>query len=60
MTILAHHMAVEILGREFAPQGVLQHVCTFAALGFLFTTSAYGTFLLFRKAYRAGQPWPRV
>ena len=33
--LFAHHMAVELLGREFSPHGVFQHVCVFAALGFV-------------------------
>jgi hypothetical protein len=50
MEFLAHHMGVELLGREFSPHGVFQHVCVFAALGFVFATSAYGCFMLWRKA----------
>lgn len=50
ISIFAHHMAVELLGREFSPHSVLEHVCTFAALGFVLATSAYGTFVLFTKA----------
>lgn len=55
MTFLAHHMAVELLGREFSPHGVLQHVCTFAAIGALLATSAYGSWTLFRKGREAVQ-----
>lgn len=55
MTIFAHHMAVELLGREFSPHGVVQHVCTFAAIGFFLATSAYGTWALFNKARGAVQ-----
>jgi len=50
MLLFAHHMAVELLGSEFSPHGTLQHVCVFAAVGFVLGTSAYGTFVLFQKA----------
>jgi hypothetical protein len=47
----AHHMAVELLGREFSPEGIVQHICVFAALGLIFGTSAYGTWALASKAF---------
>ena len=50
MFFFLHHMGVELLGREFSPHGVVQHVCTFAALGFIAATSAYGTWSLYHKA----------
>lgn len=46
MFMLAHHVGVELLGREFSPHGVVQHVCVFAALGLVLATSAYGTAVL--------------
>ena len=49
MLPLAHHMAVEILGREFSPQTPLEHACVFLVLGFVFATSTYGTWTLLRK-----------
>ena len=53
MIPFAHHMAVELLGREFSPHGVVQHVCVFAALALVFGTSAYGTLTLATKALEA-------
>ncbi len=53
MSLFAHHMAVELLGREFSPHGVLQHVCVFAGLALVFGTSAYGTWALAAKALEA-------
>jgi hypothetical protein len=50
MLVFAHHMAMELLGHEFSPQGVVQHVCVFAALALIFGTSAYGTWVLAAKA----------
>jgi hypothetical protein len=49
MFVFAHHMAVELLGREFSPHGVFEHVCTFAVIGLLLATSAYGTWTLATK-----------
>jgi hypothetical protein len=53
MLLFAHHMAVELLGREFSPHGVVQHVCVFAALALIVGTSAYGTLVLATKALEA-------
>jgi hypothetical protein len=49
MLVFAHHMAVELLGREFSPHGVVQHVCVFAAVALVVGTSAYGTCILAAK-----------
>jgi len=53
MILFAHHMAVELFGREFSPHGVVQHVCVFAALALVAGTSAYGTWALATKALGA-------
>ena len=50
MLPLAHHVAVEILGREFSPHTPLEHACVFLVLGFVLATSAYGTWTLARRA----------
>jgi hypothetical protein len=55
MLPFAHHMAVELLGREFSPHGVVQHVCVFAALALIVGTSAYGTWVLASKAIEAAR-----
>lgn len=55
MLVFAHHMAVELLGREFSPHGVFQHVCVFAALGLIAATSAYGTWALALRFLSRGQ-----
>lgn len=49
MTPIAHHMAVEFFGREFAPHTTLEHVCTFAALGTVLALAAYGAWTLATK-----------
>jgi hypothetical protein len=50
MPLFAHHMAVELLGREFSPHGVFQHVCVFAALGSVFALAVYGAWTLAHRA----------
>jgi hypothetical protein len=60
MVIFAHHMAVELLGREFSPHGVVQHVCVFAALGLVAATSAYGTWVLAMRMLDSARARRRV
>jgi hypothetical protein len=55
MSLFAHHMAVELLGREFSPQGMVQHICVFAAMAFVMGTSAYGTWALATKVFDSGR-----
>jgi hypothetical protein len=49
MILFAHHIAVEILGREYSPTTVFEHVCLFAITGLILSTSAYGTWTIARK-----------
>ncbi len=49
MMFLAHHVAVELLGREYSPQTVFEHVCLFAITGLILGTSAYGSWTIARK-----------
>lgn len=42
MLLFAHHMAVELFGREFSPHGPLQHVCAFGAISLFLGLSVYG------------------
>jgi hypothetical protein len=60
MITFAHHMAVELFGREFAPQGTLQHICAFAAVGLILATSAYGAWALAAKAWEGVRAGRRV
>jgi hypothetical protein len=60
MFLFAHHMGVELLGREFAPHGTLQHICVFAAVGFVLGTSAFGCWVLFQKALESLRARNRV
>jgi hypothetical protein len=53
MNFLAHHVAVEILGREYSPNTVFEHVCLFTITAFILGTSAYGTWTIARKLIAA-------
>jgi hypothetical protein len=50
MFLLAHHMAVEIFGREFSPRTPLEHVCAFGVLGLVLALATYGAWALGMKA----------
>ena len=56
MILFAHHVAVELWGREFSPRTPLEHVCTFAVVGFVLATSLYGTVALARKSAQVFRP----
>ncbi len=55
MIFLAHHVAVELFGREFSPHTVLEHVCAFAVAGLILSTSVYGTCMLASKLSTAAR-----
>jgi hypothetical protein len=53
MNLLAHHVAVELLGHEYSPNTVFEHVCLFTITAFILGTSAYGTWTIARKLIAA-------
>ena len=50
MMLFAHHVAVELFGREFSPRTPLEHVCTFAALGLVLGLAGIGAWSLASRA----------
>jgi hypothetical protein len=48
MPIFAHHVAVEILGREFSPHTPLEHICTFGGIALIAALACYGGFAVCR------------
>ena len=50
MLVFAHHMGVEVLGREYSPHGAMEHIFVFTALALVLGTSAYGMWVLATKA----------
>jgi hypothetical protein len=55
MPLLAHHMAVEIFGREFAPHSTLDHICAFAAIGTVLALAGFGAWTLAARALAGGR-----
>lgn len=55
MFLLAHHVAVELFGREFSPRTPLEHLCAFAFAGTLFALAGYGGFTLVGKVREFGR-----
>lgn len=49
MFLFAHHVAVELFGREFSPHTPLEHVCAFAVVGTILGLAAYGACVLSAK-----------
>jgi hypothetical protein len=50
MVLLAHHVAVELFGREYSPRTPLEHACAFAVVGTILALAAYGAWTLAAKA----------
>ncbi len=50
MLPFAHHMGVELFGREFSPHGTFQHVCAFGVVGLILALAVYGGWTLAMKA----------
>jgi hypothetical protein len=46
MNLFAHHVAVELFGREYAPRTPLEHVCAFGATGLVLALAVYGAWSL--------------
>jgi hypothetical protein len=52
MPLFAHHMAVEIFGREYSPRTPLEHVVAFGSVGIVLALAAYGAWTLAAKVLR--------
>jgi hypothetical protein len=53
MGLLGHHIAVEIFGREFAPQTPLEHVLAFGGTALVLALTGYGAYAAVRDLLRA-------
>lgn len=49
MIPLAHHVAVELFGREYSPRTPLEHACAFGLVGIILALSVYGGWTLGTK-----------
>jgi hypothetical protein len=50
MILFAHHVAVEIFGREYSPRTPLEHVVAFGTVGMVLALAVYGAWTLAGKA----------
>ncbi|MBX6311384.1 MAG: hypothetical protein IRY99_00445 [Isosphaeraceae bacterium] len=50
MILFAHHVAVELFGREFAPRTPLEHACAFGMTGLILGLAVYGGWTLAARA----------
>jgi hypothetical protein len=56
MYLFAHHIGVELFGKEFAPETPLEHVCAFAIMTVVLGLMSYGAYAAIRdfRRWRAG------
>ena len=47
--LLAHHVAVELFGREYSPRTPLEHACVFGAMALVLGLAVYGAWTLTRQ-----------
>jgi hypothetical protein len=52
MVLWAHHVAVEVFGREYSPETPLEHVMAFGVTGLLVGLMAYGAYAGLRDLLR--------
>ena len=52
MSLFGHHMGVEILGREFAPETPMEHVVAFGITAVVLGLMTYGAIALVRDLLR--------
>ena len=63
MTMFAHHIGVEILGREFSPETPAEHALAFGLGGLLLALLVYGGYAAARdlgRWWRTGRSRPVV
>jgi hypothetical protein len=58
--LFAHHVAVELFGREFSPHTTFEHVCAFGGVGLILALAAYGGWTLVVKLLAAQRTRRRV
>jgi hypothetical protein len=60
MLLFAHHVAVELFGREYSPRTPLEHACAFGAVALILGLAAYGAWTLATKLMRTARARARV
>lgn len=56
MALLAHHIGVELFGREFSPETPMEHVVAFGVAGVMLALMLYGSYAALRdfRKWRRG------
>jgi hypothetical protein len=52
MMVIAHHIGVEILGREFSPETPAEHALVFGITGIMLALMLYGAYAAVRDLRR--------
>ena len=63
MPLYAHHVAVELFGREFSPETPMEHVLAFGITGIVLALVGYGAYAAirdFRRWLRSGDERPAL
>jgi hypothetical protein len=53
MILFAHHVGVELFGREYSPVTVFDHVCAITVVSLILVTSVVGTWTIGSKIVAA-------
>jgi hypothetical protein len=52
MTLFAHHIGVELFGREFSPETPLEHAVAFTVTSLVLALTVYGAYAAVRDVRR--------
>lgn len=58
--LFAHHIGITIFGREFEPEGIVEHVIAFSASALILFLASYGAYTLIGKLLRRGREENRL
>ena len=53
--IFLHHIGVEIMGKEYEPQGTFQHICVIAVSAAFLFFAVYGFISFFKKLLKKSE-----
>jgi hypothetical protein len=56
MSLFAHHIAVELFGREYSPETPMEHAVAFGLTGVVLALTAYGAYAVVRDLRRRLRP----
>ena len=58
--VFAHHIGIEIMGREYEPQGVFQHIVLIVLTAGFFTFAIYGFVTFIKKFLPEEKRWKQA